>query len=671
VASRAYLQPVAPSLVSPQPAPAQVEMWLSAAEIAEAALPGLPRVKRLVSERAEAEGWALKVDAKRQPLARKRAARGGGIEYHVSVLPAAARAKIMAKSISVPTPAPQRGDGNLWTWFDNQTTKTKDEAAERLARITDIEMLEAAGMTRSAALSTVATQYGISQSTLWNWIALIAGIAAENRLPHLAPRRQGGGKEREIDQQLWTIILSDYLRPEAPTWASCYNRLNELYAAPNGIDLPISRTLWRKFEREVDPLVAVKRRKGREAHERTMPAQVRSVADLHAMELVNIDGHRWDVFVMMPDGKIIRPMMVAIQDVYSRKLLAWRLDETENSVTTRLVFADLFKTWGIPKGCLLDNGRAFASKWITGGAKTRFRFKIKPDDPTGLLPALGVNPHWATPYHGQAKPIERMFGDFCRDVAKHPAFKGAWTGNNPMAKPENYRETAIPLETFRAVIEQNFALHNARQGRRTEMAAGRSYDDAFNESYAVAAIGKATPEQLRLALLTADDKIRTDRNSGMIMVHGNRYWAEPLSQIAGDRVVVRFDPDNLHSEIYVYDREGRFICTAPVWEKAGFLNVDAAAALARKRSDWRKKTKASEAALDLLTAAHLSELYAVDARQDADIPEPSVIRPVRHRGQTAAALRPVLDADERPLSGPRATPEPSTIDRIGRLRLVE
>jgi hypothetical protein len=28
----------------------------------------------------------------------------------------------------------------------------------------------------------------------------------------------------------------------------------------------------------------------------------------------------------------------------------------------------------------LDNGRAFASKWITGGANTRFRFKVREED---------------------------------------------------------------------------------------------------------------------------------------------------------------------------------------------------------------------------------------------------------------------------------------------------
>ncbi len=118
-----------------------------------------------------------------------------------------------------------------------------------------------------------------------------------------------------------------------------------------------------------------------------------------------------------PDGRILRPTLIAIQDVYSRKFLAWRIAETEDMVTARLVFADLFATWGIPKGLLADNGRAFASKWLTGASRTRFRGKILDSDPTGLLVALGINIHWAKPYRGQSKPIERGFRDLVAGIA--------------------------------------------------------------------------------------------------------------------------------------------------------------------------------------------------------------------------------------------------------------
>jgi hypothetical protein len=62
-------------------------LWYSAREIAAMMLPGMPTTKRGVAGRALAGGWAHAMDADGKPLARRRAGRGGGIEYHVSLLP--------------------------------------------------------------------------------------------------------------------------------------------------------------------------------------------------------------------------------------------------------------------------------------------------------------------------------------------------------------------------------------------------------------------------------------------------------------------------------------------------------------------------------------------------------------------------------------------------------
>src|SRR3546814_6905545 len=131
---------------------------------------------------------------------------------------------------------------------------------------------------------------------------------------------------------------------------------------------------------------------------------------------------------------------------------------------------------------------------------------------------------------GQSKPIERAWRDFCDTIAKHPVFAGAYTGNKPDAKPENYGSHAVPLDLFRAVFAREIARHNARQGRRTEIAAGRSLDEAFNESYARAPIGKATPEQLRMALL-AGEQVRCDREKGSVRSEERRVGKECVSPV--------------------------------------------------------------------------------------------------------------------------------------------
>lgn len=641
------------------------KLWFTASELADTGLSGLPKRKREINRLADSQNWKIASDDHGARLARRRAGRGGGFEYHISLLPAAARADLVRRGIVASEGDAEAGNcndmSNLWHWLGRQPTAVRAEAQRRASILACIDMFESSGMPRSSAVTAVAASEGISAGTLWNWLRLVSGVANADRLPHLAPRRQGGGIEAVVDPEIWQELLSDYLRLSGASWSTCYRRAAEK-AKKRGIELPHSRTLWRKFQKEVPEQVVTLRRKGEEALRNMLPAQIRSVADMQAMELVNIDGHRCDVFVRWPDGRIIRPTMIAIQDVYSRKFLSWRFAESEDMVTARLVFADLFAKWGIPKGLLTDNGRAFASKWLTGGAKTRFRFKIRDEDPTGLLVALGIQIHWAKPYRGQSKPIERGFRDLCDAIAKHPAFEGAYTGNRPDAKPENYGSKAVDFETFQQVWNAGMEAHNRQLGRRSEMAGGRkSFDQVFEESYARSAIGKATEEQLRMALLAAD-QVRTDRKTGAIALAGNRYWAPELSEIAGQPVTVRFDPEQLHAPIHVYDRAGRFLVTASLWEATGFLDMAAAKNRQRLERNWKKSAKAAAEALDLLSADELvARMPDYDAEETA--PQPGAARMVRHRGQTVAQMKPVSQTAARPLITPETE---ATIERMTR-----
>lgn len=636
--------------------------WFTAAELADLALPGLPQDKRSLNRRAREESWALRSDPAGAPLARPRIGRGGGTEFHLSLLPGSARLELARRGISgeldtltVIEPV----SAGSWRWFDGQTAKVKAEAARRLALIGEIELLEGAGMTRTTAIAAVAARHDVASSTLWNWFGLLDGVAAADRLPALAPRRKGGGCEVEIDPLVWNLFKSDFLRPSAPTLTSCYAR-TAAKAAELGLTMPSERTLRRKLDREVDPLVIKLRRKGEEAVRRAMPAQRRSIEELRALELVNIDGHKFDVFVRTEDGRVVRPIMVAIQDVYSSKILAWRIGEVESAVQTRLAFADLFAKFGIPAGCVLDNGRAFASKWITGGAKSRFRFKIRAEEPTGLLTALGIAIHWALPYRGQSKPIERAFRDLCDTIARHPAMEGAYVGNSPTAKPENYGSRAIAWAEFAAHAERGIAAHNARLGRRGRNYRGRSFDQVFAESYAAAPIGKATPEQLRMALLAAE-QVTVSRQTGEVALFGNRYWSMGCSQLHGRRVTVRFDPDNLMNDVHLYGEDGAYLTSAQVIADTGFLDAESARSWAKRTADYRKQVRAAADAEQLLAAEEVARLQA--GFVEPELPPPSVVRPVRHRGQTAAALKPAAPV--------QAAHESKVFTALGMLRAVE
>ncbi|WP_454887857.1 transposase domain-containing protein [Sphingomonas oryzagri] len=650
--------------------PVAASIWLTAAEIAQSGLPGLPDCKRRVNHLAAAEGWAQRTALDGTPLARPRKARGGGIEYHASLLSEEAQAMLSARALSAeaaPTPANDTGSAvaDRWAWYNRQPLSTQTKAMMRVSILAEVEELTLSGVTKTQAISIVSDNHSVSVSAIGRWFTAVVGVDRCDRLPFLAPQYKSVGKKAEIDPLAWKMIRADYLRPEKPSFAACYRRLSE-YAKPKGIPLPNAKTLQRRLEREVSPSFKTAKREGREALRRSVPPQRRTVADLHAMQAVNVDGHTFDVFVEWEDGRIGRPVMVGLQDVFSRKLLAHRIGETESTLLTRMAFADLFRDYGIPPEAVMDNGRAFASKALTGGALTRFRFKIKDTDATGVLTALGVRVHWTLPYRGSSKPIERAWRDLCEDVAKHPAVAGAYTGNKPDAKPENYRERAIPIAEFREHVARQIAAHNAREGRRTEMAKGSSFDDVFAKSYAISPIGRARPDQLLQALLVAEDR-RCDKRSGAVTLAGNTYWSPALSDLAGELVTVRFDPDNLHGEVHVYSRNGEYFGPAPVIAATGFFDKAGAERRSKLEADVRRKVRAAEDAADMLRVDQLAELLAEPATP-APLPEAGVVRPVRHRGQTAAALKPIQQAVAEPAA-------PSFIDAFtagtARLRVVE
>jgi hypothetical protein len=319
------------------------------------------------------------------------------------------------------------------------------------------------------------------------------------------------------------------------------------------VPIASERALRRRLDAEVPKAVQVLARMGKDKAKTLFPAQRRTRAHLQAMEAVNMDGHKIDVFVKVPwTVKPVRMYLIAIQELYSGTILAWRLSDAETWEAVRLVIGDMVEKVGIPDHMYLDNGRAFASQWITGQTRKRFRFKVKEEDPRGLLTTLGVETHFTTPYSGQSKPIERAFRDLADMIAKHPFCAGAYTGNKPDAKPENHGSRAIPLEAFRSHVAVQIADHNAQEGRKARNCAGRSFDATFAAGMETAIVRQPTAAQRALWLLAAEG-VRAQKGSGEIHYQGNRYWHAALNQHAGRKVTIRFDPDALHQPVKVYD----------------------------------------------------------------------------------------------------------------------
>lgn len=608
-------------------------IWWTASEVADGKLVDMPETRQGVEALAKRLRWRSN-----PKLARRRSGRGGGWEYNWQLFPSRARKQLLAQVTMTMPSRPKTDDvdrNEVWALFEALPEKPKEVARRRLEIIQKIEALANAYYNKALAVKEVARMEGVGARTVWDWLKRIEGVEPHDRLAYLVPVHRFARRKStkiEIDRDFFDTLKSDYLRPAAPSFTSCYRRACRI-AAKNGWRVAEQRTVRRRFNAEVSQATQVLARKGIDALKRLYPSQTRDKTGLHALQAVNADFHKFDVFVRWPaergeaEGIVTRPQMVAFQDIYSGRVLAWRVDQTPNANAVRLAAGDMIETWGIPEHILLDNGREFAAKALTGGTPTRYRFRVREDDLPGLFVSLGCEIHWATPYSGQSKPIERAFKDMCDAIAKDPRFDGAYTGNRPGAQPEDYGSRAIDLEDFLAVVADGIEEHNTRPGRWSEVAYGKSFAEVFDTSYASAPIRKATEAQRRLWLMGAEG-LRGATGTGLLTFLGNEYWTPWMSGIAGQKVIARFDPAALWDGLHVYSADNSYLGHAPCKLKAGFFDMEEARAHSKARKAWMNAERAALDAHRKMKAADVAALLADAALPMSEPVEAKVVRPV-------------------------------------------
>lgn len=507
-------------------------------------------------------------------------------------------------------------------WRKRESERRHDAllAVDCIKRETGVSVSEA--RRRVATLALESETKGRSVAALERYAKLVAGIPRHYWLAFLLPELKGAPSEVTIHPEAFAAFKGDWLRNEQPDAASCYRRVQRLATVhKEWLPLPSIWTFQRRLHDTVPHTAQVYMRKGAEALRKLGPQIQRDRSELSALEVVNSDGHTVDVMVKYPDGTVGRPTILGWQDVYSSKLLSYRIGKSETGELVRLSFCDMVEKYGIPAHAHLDNGRAYASKSNTGGVPTRYRYKVKETEQLGVITRLDVKVHWTEPYNGKAKPIERCWRDVASDIVKRQEFNGAYLGKSPTDKPANYGKRVVPWEVFVRVFADGVAEYNARQGRQSEVAGGRSFDEVFAESYAASKIRKATKAQLAMLLL-ASQVIRINPEGGFVTLAGNRYWDEALCEHAGEHVELRFDADALHDCVHVFALDGTYLCKARCTAAIGWSNTDAMQEARRRERAWNKARKAyAKAERDRGTF----KPWDLPVIPDADCPSPAAV----------------------------------------------
>lgn len=625
----------------------QCNDWFSAKKLE--GLIGLPKSSSAISRKARLEQWVFR---------QIHGVRGVAYEFHISSLPKETQAALLLRQGEIETsmgrfeiarPTLEAHDYDreaLWSKWDNASDSQRRLAEKWLPAVQAADEMLNQGISTKTAFATVAGHYQVSASTLRDkyyqvqkfakpdWAAaLVDGRGASRRNVH----------KSEFDEDAWQFLIADYLRPEKPAFRKCYERL-ELAAREHGWSIPSRATAFRRIQ-QLNEAMVVACREGEHALMHLIPAQQRTVEHLDAMQWINGDGYLHNVFVRWFNGDVIRPKTWFWQDVKTRKILGWRCDVSENIDSIRLSFMDVVTRYGIPEDfhITIDNTRGAANKWLTGGAPNRYRFKVKEDDPKGLFLLMGAKMHWTSVVAGkgwgQAKPVERAFGvgGLEEYVDKHPALAGAYTGPNPQAKPDNYGDRAVDAELFLKTLAEGVAMFNARTGRETEMCGGKlSFDDVFEREYARTIVRKPTEEQKRMLLLPAEAVNVSRKGEFALKVGGslkgakNVYYNMALMNAGVKKVVVRFDPQQLHSTVYCYTLDGRFICEVECLSPVAFNDAAAGREYRRRQKQLKSATKAAIKAQKQMDALEVAELLPQIAEPEA--PESRIVGIFRPSG---------------------------------------
>lgn len=548
--------------------------WLTASEIAAARLPDFPSTTRGVALRADAERWASIPS-----LARHRDGQGGGIEYHIRLLPTQAQIAYMqrhmvvaandepAQSAEPEAPAPM-------------SAKARDELDARLAIIAAFELFSRGSRLRQASrLQIFCDKYEMGSLQVEDWVkTLIPRVSKRSLLRWMAARKAGETSTMAVDRakcrkgtgvfdlaengRLKAFVLA--LVIEQPHFSAKHIRtlcLDEFGATVevcgNPTEMPPVRTFqWAlKGLKEANQVLITKitnpddyRRKLRASG----TGMLRHIDQPN--ELWMIDASPVDALCV--DGR--HQIYIAI-DVATRRIVI-TVSRTPRASAVALMIRKAGMTWGIPKQIKTDNG----SDFVAEATKRLFR-------------SLDIEPILSAKYTPTEKGhVERVIGTFQRTVGPLlPGFIGHDVADRKAI--EERRSFAARLGTTDAAafgVQLTAAELQDKIDQWVSLDYHQKKHSAIGRSpFAAAAASTARPRMIHerawdvlLMPVAGKDGQRTVTARG-IRIDGYYYGIGEV--LPRTQVLVRMEPDDMGT-VYAFTPDGaQFLGIARCPELAG------------------------------------------------------------------------------------------------------
>ncbi|WP_374627512.1 transposase, partial [Devosia sp.] len=547
-----------------------MKVWLTATEIADAAvegrLPGLPTTQRGVQKRAVAEGWDRYGGQCRR---RKGREGGGGLEYHIDLLPAPARLHYLSSFVSIATPAARAELTPSIPEGDALTTAGRKNRDARLA------ILKAADRYRDGnGLSSVASDgffvllYNAGQAEIAPWVRPLVGRLSVRSLARWrAAAKTRGTEALGYDPALNrkdTGVLSRAAGGEVKTFILALLAKNQFLSSDHIRNAVIDRFA-------VSDCLDVAGRPTRVPSRRTFQLQLSQWRGEYANALLKIrdpDGYRsrvemvalgtsradrlnecWQIDASPLDAIMLsgkRQVIYAAVDVFSRSTIIL-VTATPRAEAVAMLVRKCLKSWGVPERIKTDNGSDF-----TAHATQR------------LLGALGIEIELSPPYSPRSKPlVERVIGTFQRDFAATiPGFVGHNVGQRSIIEKRKAFSRRLSLDDAHLFDAD---MSEAEVAAYADSWAAEIYAHSLHDGIGMTPFAKAASHagpvrrisderalDILVAPVVGGNGIRTVGKTG-IRVSGEAYYIGTVP--VGRQVLCRMDPADL-GRLMVFEPDG-------------------------------------------------------------------------------------------------------------------
>lgn len=577
--------------------------WYTAAELADLKLPCMPVTARGWNEIAEREGWKTRTNRAGALLYRRRKGRGGGFEYHVSLLPVTARNTISIRHVKAadapPLEALWDGVGEMPEPTHNEAGELRRDAALLILNFWDIFRTKFTGPLETARHHFAAMYNNNKIDGIPDWVRAARPQFSVNTLRNWETKRnhsqftqlagqygnrKGSGvlnqaEDGKVEQFIAALIVN---QPHLTA-----DHLHDLVAAEFGVDLNVNGKLKplpsiRAFQRFVSTW--------KDEHQEALlkitdPDEFKNKFKFTGSNMnhwVRRPNQLWEIDaspadVLLKDG---RYSIYAVVDIYTRRMLV-TVTKTPKTAAVLLLMRVAIQAWGVPEILRTDNGSDFVS----------YAFKR-------ALSALGIHQDITAPFSPEQKgTVERHIGTLQRGLMPLlPGFVGHnVTDRKKIEARKSFAQRLGETDKNAFCVELDHEELQEAVNRWVELKYSHKPHDGLGGKtpFEMVATWTGPVRQIEneraldilLSPVAGKDGMRTVTKHGIALDRAK--FIHP-NLIPGTQVLCRHDPDDM-GRIYVFSANGRdFICVAQCPERVGINPGDAVRAV-RAEQDRRLK----------------------------------------------------------------------------------